>query len=111
MGRLDDSSESVLLKLSVLGNSLKIPHTAPIPTTPVFPKLKPFILYVSSLAKKKQPDCQWFLLVLSYCGTEGLWPTAHKAGVRAGLYHYFRLVAGVGKVTGGSPTFGADLGF
>lgn len=107
MGHLDDSREFDFLKLFLLGNILKIP--SPSQHTPTLPKRRPFILYVSLLAKKKQPGCLWLLLLLNYCGVEGLWTIAHEAAVRAGLCHYFRQVAGVAKVRGSPSNSEAEL--
>lgn len=118
MGSLDESSKFVSLKLSLLGNNLKNPRTVKGSQKKgrhphgainnAHNKLGPFLLYVSLLAKQKQPGCWWLLVVIHYRGGKGLWTIAHKAGVRTGLCYYLRQVAGVGKATGSSSNDGAE---
>ena len=61
------------------------------------------------VSEKETTGCCWLLPVLSYCGGKGLWTIAYKAGIKAGLCYYFGQVARVGKATGSSCYYGAEL--
>ena len=68
MGRLDDPSESVFLKLSVLGNSVKIPTHCPHPDNACIPQAKAIYIIRKLVSRKETAR-----LSVASVGTQLLW--------------------------------------